>query len=90
VTVLVDGRLVLYLERGGRTALSFEDGERLDRAARTLAEAVDAGTLGTLKVARLDGEDALAAHARLDAAAAALVDAGFSVTPQGLTKRGRR
>jgi ATP-dependent Lhr-like helicase len=92
IVLLVDGRLVFYLERGGRTALSFAEATeagraRLGRAARALAEAVDRGGIGSLKVARLDGEDALSAHARLDGAAEALLAAGFAVTPSGLTKR---
>jgi hypothetical protein len=65
-------------------------GGLLQRAARALAEAVDAGRLGSLKVGRVDGEDALTAHAHLAPAAVALVEAGFAVTPAGLTKRGGR
>ncbi|MDR3361178.1 MAG: hypothetical protein LBO20_11195, partial [Bifidobacteriaceae bacterium] len=88
---LVDGYLVFHLERGGRTALSFDDNPgRLTRAAAALGQAVDLGRLGQLKVARLDGKDALAAHARLAPAAQALIEAGFVVTPSGLTRRGRR
>jgi ATP-dependent Lhr-like helicase len=91
IVALVDGRAAFYLERGGRTALSFSaDTELLDRAAQALADAVADGRLGSLKVARLDGEDALAAHGRLAPAAGALVAAGFAVTPSGLVKRGRR
>ncbi|MDR1634390.1 MAG: DEAD/DEAH box helicase [Bifidobacteriaceae bacterium] len=99
IVVLVDGYLALYLERGGRTALSFgTDQGRLERAAQALADAV-AGTangtaggseIGSLKVARLDGRDSLAAHADGAAAAAALIAAGFAVTPSGLVKRGGR
>jgi ATP-dependent Lhr-like helicase len=89
--VLVDGRAVFYLERGGRTVLSFDsDQGRLRRAGRVLAEAVDSGKLAPLKVARLDGEDSLAAHATAAPAAGALTAAGFAVTPAGLVKRGRR
>ncbi|MDR0626172.1 MAG: hypothetical protein LBG11_02750, partial [Bifidobacteriaceae bacterium] len=99
IVVLVDGYLVFYLERGGRTALSFQTDEpvsggpsdgsasRLERAARALAQAVADGLTGTLKVARLDGEDSLTAQARLSPAAQALTAAGFAVTPQGLVKR---
>ncbi|MDR2378914.1 MAG: hypothetical protein LBD70_05780, partial [Bifidobacteriaceae bacterium] len=91
MVVLVDGYLTFYLERGGRTALSFgDDRPRLERAARALAAAVAAGRLGSLKVARLDGEDSLAAHARAAAPAAALVAAGFAVTPSGLVARAGR
>jgi ATP-dependent Lhr-like helicase len=90
VVVLVDGRLVFYLERGGKTGLTFEnDSGLLDRAAGALAEAVDRGLLGTLKLATLDGEDALLAQSRLAGPAQALVKAGFAVTPQGLAKRAK-
>ncbi|MDR2254067.1 MAG: DEAD/DEAH box helicase [Bifidobacteriaceae bacterium] len=89
--VLASGRLVLFLERGGRTVLSFEtDQGTLGRAARALAEAVDQGKLGSLRVAKLDGEDSLAAHASSAPAAKALVEAGFAVIPSGLAKRGTR
>ncbi|MDR1441925.1 MAG: DEAD/DEAH box helicase [Bifidobacteriaceae bacterium] len=90
IVVLVDGHLVFYLERGGRTAMAFvADQSVLERAAQALANAVAAGQIGALRVARLDGEDALGAHARLAPAAEALVAAGFAVTPSGLVKRGR-
>ncbi|MDR2565304.1 MAG: DEAD/DEAH box helicase [Bifidobacteriaceae bacterium] len=91
IVVLADGHLVWYLERGGRTALSFgSDQGRLERGAQALADAARDGRLGSLKVARLDGEDSLAAHARGAQAAAALASAGFAVTPSGLVKRGGR
>jgi ATP-dependent Lhr-like helicase len=91
LVALVDGHLAFYLERGGRTGLSFgDDRGRLEQAAAALAEATTSGRIGSLKVARLDGEDALDAHARLAPAAQALVGAGFAVTPSGLTMRGGR
>ncbi|MDR1823926.1 MAG: DEAD/DEAH box helicase [Bifidobacteriaceae bacterium] len=93
LVVLVDGYLALYLERGGRTALAFNQGEaaqaRLEAAAKALAQRVEAGGIGTLKISRLDGQDALQAHAALSPAVQALVAAGFVVTPQGLVRRGR-
>ncbi|MCL1897275.1 MAG: DEAD/DEAH box helicase [Micrococcales bacterium] len=87
LVVLVDGDLALYLERGGKTALTFVTGQRLELAAQILAEQAKTGRLGTLKVARLNGQDALDAYGRKDQAASALVQAGFSVTPSGLTLR---
>jgi len=55
--VLVDGSLVLYVERGGRTLLSWtDDPERLAPSAAALAAAVRDGALGRLTVERADGE----------------------------------
>jgi ATP-dependent Lhr-like helicase len=85
VVVLVDGDLVLYVERGGRTLLSFgHGGRRLAVAVRLLADAAAAGRLGRLLVQRIDGVAALAATRDRTSVAAALVDAGFGVTPRGL------
>ncbi len=80
LVVLVAGRLVLYVERGGRTLLSFtDDPECLAAAAKALADAVRAGALGPLSVERADGE-AVACSPLRDA----LTAAGFRITPRGL------
>jgi ATP-dependent Lhr-like helicase len=85
VVVTVDGALVLYLERGGRTALTYSaDPEVADLAARALAGQVRSGRLAALSVGRIDGEPALSADHPL---AAALQDAGFHPAPQGLRLR---
>ena len=86
LVVLVDGALVLYVERGGRTLLTWsEDPGRLDPAADALAAAVTRGALGRLTVAKADGERLLgSADTPLRAA---LSGAGFSSTPQGLRLR---
>ena len=83
--VLADGELTLYVERGGRTLLAFAtDPDLLASSARALADAVHAGVLGKLTVARIDGADVLGSdHALADALAAA----GFRLTPQGLRLR---
>ncbi|MFD1546458.1 ATP-dependent helicase [Nonomuraea guangzhouensis] len=82
LVVLVDGFLVLYVERGGKTLLSFADDERLRPAVDALALAVRDGALGKLTVERADGtsigESPLAA---------ALEEAGFHPTPRGLRLR---
>lgn len=84
VVVLTHGDLTLFVERGGRTVLSFtESPTRLADAADALARAVREGRLGRLVVQRVDGEPALEA-ARRHPAARALVAAGFAVTPRGL------
>ncbi|WP_229737888.1 Lhr family helicase [Isoptericola cucumis] len=85
VVVMVDGDLALYVERGGRSLLSFGvGGPRLGLAATVLADAARAGRLGKLLVQRVDGVPALTAARDRTPAAAALLDAGFGVTPRGL------
>jgi ATP-dependent Lhr-like helicase len=84
VVVLVDGSLVLYVERGGRTLLTWSDHEaQLRVAAAALATAVREGHLGALSVERADGASVHAAGP----AAEALEAAGFRPTPRGLRLR---
>ncbi len=86
LVVLVDGALVLYVERGGRTLLTFADEPALlEPAARALAAAVGRGALGKLTVERADGEHVFSSAA----VSAALQGAGFAMTPQGLRLRPR-
>jgi ATP-dependent Lhr-like helicase len=86
LVVLVDGSLVVYVERGGRTLLTFtEDVEALTSAVTELAGAVRRGALGRLTVERADGEHILG---RKDPLRQALEAAGFVVTPRGLRLRG--
>ncbi|MBO3736123.1 ATP-dependent helicase [Actinoplanes sp. NEAU-H7] len=83
LVVTVGGDLILYVERGGRTLLSFtDDTEALARAAQGLAGAVRSGALGALSVERADGEPVHASPLR-----DALTAAGFRVTPRGLRLR---
>ncbi|MGH8824508.1 MAG: ATP-dependent helicase [Jiangellaceae bacterium] len=83
LVVLVDGGLVLYVERGGRTLLSWpDDADALRAAADALALAVRDGALGSLRVERADGETVT--NTVLGQALAA---AGFHVTPRGLRLR---
>lgn len=84
VVVLTHGDLTLFVERGGRTVLSFSQSPaRLAVAADALARTVREGRLGRLVVQRVDGIPALEA-ARHHPVARALVEAGFAVTPRGL------
>ena len=56
LVVLVDGALVLYVERGGRTLLTWtDDPDLLTPAAEALSTAVRRGALGQLTVERADG-----------------------------------
>ncbi len=83
LVVLVDGALVLYVERGGKTLLSFRDDEGcLGPAVDALALAVRDGALGRLTVTKADGEAALTSPLGL-----ALEAAGFRPTPRGLRLR---
>ncbi|NUW40421.1 ATP-dependent helicase [Nonomuraea rhodomycinica] len=82
LVVLVDGFLVLYVERGGKTLLSFTDDERLRPAVDALALAVRDGALGKLTVERADG-----AAITESPLAEALEAAGFHPTPRGLRLR---
>jgi ATP-dependent Lhr-like helicase len=85
LTVLVDGLLVLYVERGGRTLLSWTDEpDLLNPAAMALAAAVRDGGLGRLTVERADG---LTVGAQESPLAQALEAAGFRPTPRGLRLR---
>jgi ATP-dependent helicase Lhr and Lhr-like helicase len=84
LVVVVDGELALYVERGGRTLLSYVDGrEVLGLAAKALANAVHAGALGALSVERADG-----ASVHASPLGDALAAAGFRATPRGLRLRG--
>ncbi len=83
LVVLSGGELVLYVERGGKTLLSWtSDQARLAPAAAALAEAVRAGALGRLTVERADG-----AGVYDSPLARALEEAGFRPTPRGLRLR---
>ena len=84
LVVLADGDLVLYVERGGKTLLSWtSDPALLEPASTALAEAVRAGALGRLTVERADGAEVYDSPL-----AQALEAAGFRPTPRGLRLRG--
>ncbi|MCP2338849.1 ATP-dependent helicase [Actinomadura rupiterrae] len=83
LVVLVGGRLVLYVERGGKTLLTWDDDPAvLQPAVDALALAVREGALGKLTVERADGESI-----NDSPLAAALEAAGFHPTPRGLRLR---
>ncbi|HEU4512765.1 MAG TPA: ATP-dependent helicase [Nocardioidaceae bacterium] len=88
LVVLVDGELLLYVERGGRTLLTFSDDPRLlEPATLGLATAVRQGALGRLTVERADGEHILGLGERPSGLRHALEAAGFVATPRGLRLR---
>ena len=84
LVVLIDGSCVLYVERGGRTLLSFTDDQLdLQPAADALALAVRDGALGKMSVEKADGAPVVASALGL-----ALEAAGFRPSPRGLRLRG--
>src|SRR5215472_384755 len=79
LVIQVAGQLVLYVERGGKTLLSWtSEPALLEPAAMALAGAVRAGALGRLTVERADGTDVYDSPLTL-----ALELAGFRPTPRG-------
>ena len=85
VVVLFGGELVLYVERGGKTLLTWtEDPAALEPSAQALAGAVRDGALGRITVEKADG--GVVAHD--SPLTRALESAGFRHTPRGLRLRG--
>jgi ATP-dependent Lhr-like helicase len=84
LVILANGDLVLYVERGGKSLLSWtDDAALLEPCAAALAAAVREGALGRITVERADGETV-----RDTPLARALQSAGFRPTPRGLRLRG--
>ena len=83
LVVLVEGRLAVYVEKGGRSLLSYTDDPGvIGPAVDALVLAAKDGALGRLTVERADGEaveDTPFAHA--------LIEAGFRPTSRGLRLR---
>ncbi|MET0975215.1 MAG: ATP-dependent helicase [Leifsonia sp.] len=80
LVVVVDGILALYVERGGKTMLSFtEDETTLAAAAASLAATVARGGMRKLAVETVNGLFVLGVPTGV-----ALRGAGFSETPRGL------
>ncbi|MGK8520413.1 ATP-dependent helicase [Nocardia asteroides] len=83
LVVLVDGELVLYLERGGKTLLTFtEDPDARRGAATALADLVRRRRVDSLVIDRVNGDTV---HG--NTFAGFLTEAGFSATPRGLRLR---
>jgi ATP-dependent Lhr-like helicase len=86
LVVLVDGELTIYVERGGKTLLTWsEDADRLGPAAEALADAARRGSLGRMTVESADGAQLLGGGST--PVREALQAAGFLVTPRGLRLR---
>jgi ATP-dependent Lhr-like helicase len=87
LVVLVDGDLVVYVERGGRTLLTWtDDPAALQPAVDALALAVREGHLGRITVERADGVGVLGRDSG-SPLGSALETAGFHATPRGLRLR---
>ncbi|QUR69606.1 ATP-dependent helicase [Mycobacterium spongiae] len=90
LVVLVDGELAWFLERGGRSLLTFtEDPGAGHAAAIGLADLVAARRVASIVVERIDGTPVLAPDttASVTDTAASLIQAGFVRTPRGLRLR---
>ncbi|MFF0491150.1 ATP-dependent helicase [Nocardia sp. NPDC004068] len=85
LVVLVNGELALYLERGGKTLLTFtEDPQVRSEAAAALAALVTTRRVDSLVIDRVDGESV---HG--NTFATFLTEAGFAATPRGFRLRGK-
>lgn len=83
LVVLVDGALVLYLERGGKSALAFTgDAGAIEAATRDLVTTARARKLDTLTIEQVNG-----AFVHGTGWGRALREAGFVESPRGLTLR---
>ena len=87
LVVLVDGELAWFLERGGRSLLTFTDDPAANHAAATgLVDLVAARRVASILVERVDGVPVLRPGGP-SPVVAALTDAGFARTPRGLRLR---
>ncbi|MET0998404.1 MAG: helicase-related protein, partial [Marmoricola sp.] len=87
IVALVDGSLTLYVERGGKTLLTFtEDEDLLAHGIEALGRVVREGALGRLIVEKADGASILGQDS--DVLRRAMESAGFIATPRGLRLRG--
>ncbi|MCI0142676.1 DEAD/DEAH box helicase [Arthrobacter bambusae] len=83
LVVMVDGALVLYVERGGKTLLTFShDDDVLAAAAAELVGVVRRGAVDKLIMEKVNGHDLLDTPVAL-----ALAAAGAYSTPKGLRIR---
>ena len=85
LVVIADGALVAYVERGGRTALTWtaEDAVWPEVGAR-LAGLVSGGQVDSLSIKTVNGISALTSEEPI---VKALMDAGFVAGPHGIRKR---
>jgi ATP-dependent Lhr-like helicase len=83
LVILVDGELALYVERGGKTLLTFtEDPQALAQCAQALVAVIRRGAADRMAVEKVNGAPVLDTEL-----ARALSGAGFYSTPRGLRFR---
>lgn len=83
LVVSVDGALVLYVERGGKTLLSFSDDQAsVELAAAALVAVVRRGAIDKMAIEKVNGGDILDTPL-----ATALLSAGAYSTPRGVRIR---
>ena len=88
LVVLVDGELMWFLERGGRSLLSFadDDPDANHAAAVALADLVSTGRVNSILIERINSAPVLAPEVS-STVVTALSEAGFARTPRGLRLR---
>ncbi|MGZ8757751.1 MAG: ATP-dependent helicase, partial [Aeromicrobium sp.] len=80
MVVVCEGRPILYVERGGKTALAFDvDEAQFEVAAKSLAHTVQTRRLGRMTIEKVNGRSVNGTPF-----AKALLDAGFSPVPKGV------
>ena len=83
LVILQDGKLALYVERGGKTVLAFtEDSAALHAAAGALVAVIRRGAAEKMAIEKVNGEPVLDSEV-----GRALTAAGFYSTPRGLRIR---
>jgi ATP-dependent Lhr-like helicase len=89
LVVLLAGELTAFIERGGRTVLTWtDDPAELAETARALADTVHRGQLDRITIATIDGHSVVTREARQYCPLVpALEQAGFVLGPQGLRLR---
>jgi ATP-dependent Lhr-like helicase len=88
LAALVDGELVWFLERGGKSLLAFDASAEQHRAAAgALTDLVSAGRLQSLLIEKINGVSVLTPDTAGSPVHQALADAGFARTPRGLRLR---
>ena len=83
LVAIVDGAAAVFIERGGKTVLTFTDDERTLRAAAdAITTTVTSGRVERLTIDHVDG-----APVTGSTFGSILVDAGFATTPRGIRLR---
>jgi len=85
IVVLVGGELALYVERGGKTLLTFGDDTTLTAGISALVSTLRQGHVGELRVEKSDGVSILSAERQ--SLREQLEGAGFVTTTRGLRLR---